>query len=126
MKVRRTSAYFLDRYAAQRLRYARARRVMSFLGELPRYVLELVFVGGAAVLTVVSLAQGNSATTLTTLALFLAAGFRMLPSLVRIVASLSRFAPGAPGSTSSSTTCARPTSRSVADGRPAVRPVACR
>ena len=52
--------------------------------------------GGVAVLTAVTLAQGNSATTLTTLALFLAAGFRMLPSLIRIVASLQMIRTGIP------------------------------
>ena len=97
VKVRRTSAYFLDKYAAQRLLYARSRRVMSFLTELPRYVLELVFVGGAALLTIVSLARGDAASTLTTLALFLAAGFRMLPSLVRIAASAQQVRTGVPG-----------------------------
>ena len=96
VKVRRTSAYFLDRYDRERRRYARARRVSTFLTDLPRYALELVFVGGVAVLTAVTLAQGNSATTLTTLALFLAAGFRMLPSLVRIVASLQMIRTGIP------------------------------
>jgi ATP-binding cassette, subfamily B, bacterial PglK len=96
VKVRRTSAYFLDRFARERRRYARARRVSTFLTDLPRYALELVFVGGVAVLTAVTLAQGNSATTLTTLALFLAAGFRMLPSLIRIVASLQMVRTGIP------------------------------
>jgi ATP-binding cassette, subfamily B, bacterial PglK len=96
VKVRRTSAYFLERYDLERRRYARARRVSTFLSDLPRYALELVFVGGVAVLTAVTLAQGNSATTLTTLALFLAAGFRMLPSLIRIVASMQMIRTGAP------------------------------
>jgi len=96
VKVRRTSAYFLERYEVARGRFARARRVSAFLTDLPRYALELVFVGGVAVLTAVTLTQGNSATTLTTLALFLAAGFRMLPSLVRMVASLQMIRTGAP------------------------------
>ncbi|HEU5242438.1 MAG TPA: ABC transporter ATP-binding protein [Ornithinibacter sp.] len=96
VKVRRTSAFFLDRYDRSRRHYARARRVYTFLGDLPRYALELVFVGGVAVLTAITLTQGNSAATLTTLALFLAAGFRMLPSLVRIVASLQQIRTGVP------------------------------
>ena len=82
--------------------------------DLPRYVLELVFVGGVALLTIVSLAQGDSATTLTTLALFLAAGFRMLPSLVRIVASLQMIRTGVPA--------VQPPPRRRALDRPARRP----
>ena len=96
VKVRRTSAHFLDRFDVQRRRYARARRVYTFLNDLPRYVLELVFVGGVAVLTAVTLARGDSATTLTTLALFLAAGFRMLPSLIRIVGAMQAIRTGSP------------------------------
>lgn len=97
VKVRRTSAYFLDRYERERRRYARARRTATFLTDLPRYALELLFIGGVAVLTAVSLVRGDSATTLATLALFLAAGFRMLPSLTRIVASLQMIRTGRAG-----------------------------
>lgn len=96
VKVRRTSGFFLDRFDRQRRRYARARRVYTFLNDLPRYVLELVFVGGVAVLTAVTLARGDSATTLTTLALFFAAGFRMLPSLIRIVGAMQAIRTGSP------------------------------
>lgn len=97
IKVRRTASYFLEKYAAERRRYGRARRLTVFVTELPRYALELVFVGGAALLTVVSLSQNNAGDTLTTLALFLAAGFRMLPSLVRIAASAQTVRTGVPG-----------------------------
>ena len=97
VKVRRTSAHFLDRYERERRRYARARRTSAFLTDLPRYALELLFIGGVAVLTAVSLVQGDSGTTLATLALFLAAGFRMLPSLTRIVASLQMIRTGRAG-----------------------------
>ncbi|HEX6917353.1 MAG TPA: ABC transporter ATP-binding protein [Phycicoccus sp.] len=97
IRVRRNSALFLDRYRAARMRYAAARRANVFLADLPKSVLELTFIGGVAVLVVVAFAQGNSAATLTTLSLFVAAGFRMLPSLTRIMASLQMIRVGRPG-----------------------------
>ncbi len=97
IRVRRGSQKFLARYRAARMRYARARRTSAFLTDLPKSVLELTFIGGVAVLVVVAFSRGNSTTTLTTLSLFVAAGFRMLPSLTRIMASLQMVRMGRPG-----------------------------
>ncbi|MGG5259359.1 ABC transporter ATP-binding protein [Phycicoccus avicenniae] len=97
IRVRRASEVFLRRYRAARMRYASARRTSSFLTDLPKSVLELTFIGGVAVLVAVAFAQGNSTSTLTTLSLFVAAGFRMLPSLTRIMASLQMVRMGRPG-----------------------------
>lgn len=97
IRVRRVSEVFLRRYRAARLRYAGARRASLFLGELPKSVLELTFIGGVAVLVAVTFARGSAAATLTTLSLFVAAGFRMLPSLTRLVASLQMVRMGRPG-----------------------------
>ncbi len=87
IKVRRNAEFFAAGYERASRQYAQARRYMAFLTDLPRYILELVFIVGIAMLTLLSMAQGNSTTTLTTLSLFVAAGFRMLPSLTRIIAS---------------------------------------
>lgn len=97
IRIRRASEVFLRRYRDARMRYAAARRTSSFLTDLPKSVLELTFIGGVAVLVVVAFAQGNSGTTLTTLSLFVAAGFRMLPSLTRIMGSLQMVRMGRPG-----------------------------
>lgn len=97
IRVRRVSEVFLRRYRTARLRYAGARRASLFLGELPKSVLELTFIGGVAVLVAVTFARGSAAATLTTLSLFVAAGFRMLPSLTRLVASLQMVRMGRPG-----------------------------
>ncbi len=85
--VRRSAAHFVERYAESRARYTRARRMSGFLTELPRYYLELVFIVGVTFLTVVVFAQNPTARAISTLALFVGAGFRMLPSLVRGLAS---------------------------------------
>ncbi|NHA68778.1 ABC transporter ATP-binding protein [Phycicoccus flavus] len=99
IRVRRTSDQFLARYREARLRYAGARRANAFLADLPKSIFELVFIGGVAVLVVVAFSTGNSSTTLTTLSLFVAAGFRLLPSLTRIMASLQLIRTGRAGLT---------------------------
>jgi len=85
--VRRNADHFVEHYAVARRRYTRARRLSGFLTELPRYYLEVVFVVGVAVLTIVVFSQNPTNTAVSTLALFVGAGFRMMPSLVRGVAS---------------------------------------
>ena len=97
IRVRRGSGLFLQRYREARLRYADARRRSGFLTDLPKSVLELTFIGGVAVLVAVAFTQGDAATTLTTLSLFVAAGFRLLPSLTRIMASMQMVKMGRPG-----------------------------
>lgn len=97
IRVARRSRVFLDRYSRARHDYARARRTSSFLTDLPKSFLELMFIGGVALLVAVAFSQGNAATTLATLSLFVAAGFRMLPSLTRIMASLQQVRIGRPG-----------------------------
>lgn len=97
IRVRRSSEAFLQRYRDARLRYADARRRSTFLTELPKSILELTFIGGVAVLVAVAFSQGDAAATLTTLSLFVAAGFRLLPSLTRIMSSVQMIRIGRPG-----------------------------
>lgn len=67
-----------------------------FLGELPKYVLELAFVSGIALMAVVIFWRSPSDEALVTLALFAGAGTRMLPSLVRLSSSISSIRFGVP------------------------------
>lgn len=98
IRVRRSSELFLRRYRGARLRYADARRRSTFLTELPKSILELTFIGGVALLVAVAFSQeGDAAATLTTLSLFVAAGFRLLPSLIRIMSSMQMIKIGRPG-----------------------------
>lgn len=97
IKVRRRAAHFVGEYAAARDEFAVAKRTTSFIGELPRYVLELIFIVGVAGMTIGVFSFSNSNDALTMLALFVAAGFRLLPSLVRLVGSLNAMRMGRPG-----------------------------
>lgn len=69
----------------ERLIASRARANMSFLGVIPRYVLEAGLIGGLALGAVVGyLESGREATgALSAVALFAVAGFRIVPSLTR-------------------------------------------
>ncbi len=62
---------------------------MQFLTDIPRYVLEVVFYVGVALLTVVVYRSTSSDQVVAELALFVAAGFRVLPSMIRMLSSVS-------------------------------------
>jgi ABC-type multidrug transport system fused ATPase/permease subunit len=88
---------FVAAFREPQLRGSRAARTAAFLGALPRYVLEILFILAVGlVLLVASLTedQGSSG-VLGVLALFVAAGFRMLPQVTVLVGSASSVRVGA-------------------------------
>jgi ABC-type multidrug transport system fused ATPase/permease subunit len=97
IRVRRNSPHFVQGYSEARKSYTKARRMATFLADLPRSVFEVAFILGVSLLTMASLAVGDGASAVTTLALFVAAGFRMMPSLTRIIASLQMIRMGEKG-----------------------------
>ena len=97
IKVRNNAETFVQLFRTAQQEQALASRRFSFLGELPKHVLELLFVGGVALMTVISLAQADPDTALTQLVLFAAAGTRILPSTIRLLANLSSVRFGLPG-----------------------------
>lgn len=66
-----------------RTRASRARANQSFLGAIPRYVLEAALVGGLCIGAVIGYLQDGVPGALAALALFGVAGFRIIPSLTR-------------------------------------------
>jgi ABC-type multidrug transport system fused ATPase/permease subunit len=64
-------------------------RIVTFMGELSRYYLEVLFILGFGLIAVVTLATGSQEEAVTGLALLLGAGFRVLPSISRVLASLT-------------------------------------
>lgn len=89
VQVRRTESYFLDRYVRARLVYARASQMSLFLGEAPRYVMEMLFIIGIALMSIIVFAGSSADEGAATLGLFVAAGFRILPSIVRLFGSVN-------------------------------------
>lgn len=70
----------------QELRWAAARVAANsqFIGMLPKYIFEAALVIGGFVLAVTLFATQNATAAVGTLALFLAAGTRVMPSLLRL------------------------------------------
>lgn len=89
IQLRNDQEVFVQRYHEARSRAAMEYRTMAFIGELPKYAMEMLFIGAIGIMTVLSFALESSTEALGVLALFAVAGFRVLPSCVRLIASLN-------------------------------------
>ena len=75
---------YIDRYESLVGRYATASASNSFIMEIPRYILEIALYFGVLLLGVVQFLTKDWAAAAATVALFLAAGSRLMPSLLRL------------------------------------------
>jgi ATP-binding cassette, subfamily B, bacterial PglK len=96
IKVRRAEGHFLDDFRGARTQWANARATMIFLGEMPRYVLEVLFIISALLVIGLLFVTAGEGQALSLIALFVAAGFRILPSVVRIVGARNTVRTGLP------------------------------
>ena len=88
--VRRSQPYFTARYEEVSLRAAHAQRVAAFLSALPRYLMEILFILAVGLLLLTSgAATRGQGGVVGVLALFVAAGFRLLPSITGLLGSVS-------------------------------------
>ena len=81
--------YFVERFRAARERSARADRVTNILAAVPRNILEVLFVIGVGLMGVVAFRSGPSSTVMSSLGVIALGGFRVLPSINRLMASLN-------------------------------------
>lgn len=77
-------SFYIDRYRDQRLRGSAAYADQQFLGQLPRYAMEVALVVGSALLVAGLLLTGSLESALGSLALFIAAASRVMPSILRL------------------------------------------
>lgn len=96
IKVRRTEDHFVSTFGAARTEWGLARASVVFFSEMPRYVLEVLFVVAALVVIFLVQATAGEGEALALIALFVAAGFRVLPSAVRIVGARTTIRTGLP------------------------------
>lgn len=89
VQVRGAQGYFLRRYVASRSSAANALRRSAFFAELPKHLMEILFLLGIGVMTAVVFSQDSADRALSVIAVFATAGFRLLPSIVRALASLN-------------------------------------
>lgn len=94
IKLRRAHEQFVSQYAQGEYVGAHARASAVLLGEVPKYLLEIVFVTGIGLLAWAATALDTGQSALVVLGVFVAAGSRILPSTVRMIAAVSgiRFA----------------------------------
>lgn len=91
------AAEFLDRFRVHNAASARLAQRQATVLQLPRLWLELLAVVGLAVLVVAMIARGRDVSTLLpTLGLFAVAGFRLMPSVNRILTAVQGFRYGRP------------------------------
>jgi ABC-type multidrug transport system fused ATPase/permease subunit len=89
IKLRHSYGYFIEAARRPSLRAAYAGRVSTYLTELPKYILEILFVGGIALLIGLVLGAGSTDSVVGALALLGAAGFRILPSITGLLGSIT-------------------------------------
>ena len=85
IQVRNNSDHFLSEFAHARSEFGWARRRAAFVSELPKYFMEIIFVTGFALLAVVLFARSSAGEALPLLAFVVATGFRILPSVARLL-----------------------------------------
>jgi ABC-type transport system involved in cytochrome bd biosynthesis fused ATPase/permease subunit len=95
IRLRRSHDYFLQRYLTAALRGAHSGRTAAFLAGLPRYVLEILFILAIGIVLILGSQQAGTGGALGVLALFVAAGFRILPSISQLLANISAISVGA-------------------------------
>lgn len=88
-RTRGTERQVVSSFRTHRLQALLGRRVVDFAADLPRFYMEILFIGGFGVVTSVILNSGSQEELLTSLALLLGAGFRILPSMSRVVSSVT-------------------------------------
>lgn len=89
IKLRNEQDLFVDDFMKHRIAIGETGRSTSFLADLPKYTMEILFVLGVAVMTVAAFASKAPEGALALLAVFVVAGFRVLPSSVRLISSLN-------------------------------------
>lgn len=89
IKLRDAHAPFVDDFRVKSTEGAEASVHASILSSLPTYFLEIVFVLGIGVLAATATTGASPEEGLVLLGLFVAAGARVLPSSVRLIAGLS-------------------------------------
>jgi len=82
--------YFLERFASERVRLARSTGLLSFLGGVPRYIVETALMLGVVVFVGWLFLTGSIASGLATLGVFLTGGVRIMSSLLPLQNALAQ------------------------------------
>lgn len=94
LQLRGSQEVFVTRYAKASEAGWRAARSAVFLSSLPRHLLEILFILAVGAVIAITAGRGEGGSTVGLLALFVAAGFRVLPSVTALLGSLSQIRVG--------------------------------
>lgn len=78
---------YVNRFASVRGEMAESRRTVQFLREAPRYIVEVVFLAGVGLLLAALAMSRGGESAIPTLGVFVAAGFRLMPPVGRLMSS---------------------------------------
>lgn len=99
-KLRSSEDFFVGKYREASLRGALAGRHAEFMNSLPRYILEILFIIAIGVIlvanTMLAESTGGLSGGIGMLALFVAAGFRVLPTITMLIGAVSNLRFGIP------------------------------
>jgi ABC-type multidrug transport system fused ATPase/permease subunit len=84
IRVADRMSFFENRFYDERISSSQVQADLAFLSVLPKYVFEVALIGGAAVLGAFELWRNPVPIAIATMATFLVAGSRMVPSLLRL------------------------------------------
>ncbi len=82
-------AYFVNQFYETKLELVEAQRLLVFYQLMPRHFLDMAFVFGAAIVAAFSFATQSTDVALATVGLFLAATFRLVAPLNRVMATFT-------------------------------------
>ena len=99
IKIRSAQPHFVGAFEDVELEHAQATRMVGFLGEIPKYLLEILFIVGLGGLILFLLGTGGGITAVSSIGLVAAAGFRLLPSMSRLLVSVANMRVGGPALT---------------------------
>jgi ABC-type multidrug transport system fused ATPase/permease subunit len=94
VKLRGTADFFTGRFVRGMRQGEFAAREGNFFSAITRYLLEILFILGVGALLLVSFSSGDATQAVGSLALFVAAGFRLLPNISGMVGAINSFRMG--------------------------------
>ena len=87
LKVGNLEKAFLERFSFPAKTLARYSAIAGSIGQLPRYALEIIAFGGMLLLILFLMGQNTFNNVLPLIALYVFAGYRLIPALQQIYAS---------------------------------------
>jgi ABC-type multidrug transport system fused ATPase/permease subunit len=80
--------FFVDRFASERTELARSTATITYLGTLPRYIIESALMVGIALIAFASVSSGNIEAAAVTLGVFISGGLRIMASMLPLQGAL--------------------------------------